>query len=210
MLGIHDFDLFVIAGILLNLAPGQDTFYILGRSIAGGRQAGVISVFGVSTGTVIHTIAAALGLSTLLATSASAFTIVKFAGAAYLIYLGVRMLLSKSEPIADPKSSAAIQSNAWTIYRQGVLSNVLNPKVALFFLAFLPQFIDADSGHSVLAFLVLGGTFVATGTMWCLVLAIGAAHFREFFIRTPSARTLLDRCIGGLFIALGVRLAVAR
>jgi len=209
MIGIHDFWLFLISGVLLNLTPGQDTFYILGRSIAGGARVGVVSVLGITTGSIVHTIAAALGLSALLAASALAFAIVKFAGAAYLIYLGGKMLLAKTTALADDILSPHTL-NYWAAYRQGVLSNVLNPKVALFFIAFLPQFIDANAPHKVLAFLTLGGTFVFTGALWCLVLALGAARFRSFFVRNPSARVIVDRTVGGLFVALGVRLAVTR
>jgi threonine/homoserine/homoserine lactone efflux protein len=209
MLGIHDFWLFLLSGILLNLTPGQDTFYILGRSIAGGRRVGFLSVLGIATGSIVHTLAAALGLSTLLATSTTAFSIVKFAGAAYLIYLGVRLLLSRSATIVE-ETPSPVSSHYWSAYRQGVLSNVLNPKVALFFIAFLPQFIAVDSSHKVAAFLALGGTFVFTGTVWCMVLAIGAARFREFFVRNPSARAVIDRCVGGVFVALGLRLAVTK
>src|SRR5882724_4726473 len=182
MLGIHDFWLFLASGVVLNLTPGQDTFYILGRSIAGGTRIGVVSVLGITTGSSVHTIAAALGLSALLATSALAFTIVKFTGAAYLVYLGARMLFSKTQTVAGDASQSK-DDDYWAAYRQGVLSIVLNPKVALFFIALLPQFIDADAAHKVVSFLALGGTFVLTGTRWCLVLAFGAARFREFFIR---------------------------
>jgi threonine/homoserine/homoserine lactone efflux protein len=209
MFGIHDFWLFLLSGILLNLAPGQDTFYILGRSIAGGTRIGIVSVLGIATGSMVHTLAAALGLSTLLAASPTAFTIVKFAGAAYLVYLGARMLLTKSSALSI-ESGTARSGDFLSAYRQGVLSNVLNPKVALFFIAFLPQFIDVDAPRKILAFLALGGTFVFTGTLWCLVLALSAARFRTFFVNNPSARTIVDRCVGGVFVALGARLAFAR
>ena len=208
MLGIHDFWLFLLSGILLNLAPGQDTFYILGRSLAGGTRIGVVSVLGIGTGSIVHTLAAALGLSTLLAASPTAFTIVKLAGAAYLIYLGAKMLFAKSSALTLKEQAA--QSDFLGAYRQGVLSNVLNPKVALFFIAFLPQFINIDTTHKIAAFLALGGTFVLTGTLWCLVLAFGAARFRTFFVNNPSVRAIVDRCVGGVFVALGVRLAFAR
>jgi len=140
--GTQNLALFVVSGFLLNLTPGQDTFYIVGRSLAQGRRAGVLSVFGITSGCVVHTVAAAFGLSAILATSAHAFLAVKLAGAAYLAYLGVRMLLDRS-----PASGIAELpvERSWAIYRAGVLTNVLNPKVAIFFLAFLPQFVDATS-----------------------------------------------------------------
>src|SRR2546422_3811199 len=138
MLGIHDYWLFVATGVLLNLTPGQDTLYILGRSLAQGRQIGVASALGISAGSVVHTLAAALGLSAVLATSASAFLVLKVVGAVYLVYLGVRMLITRTA--AFGATDIADSVDTWTAFRQGMLTNVLNPKVALFFLALMPQF----------------------------------------------------------------------
>ena len=207
MLGIHDYWLFVLAGVLLNLTPGQDTFYILGASIAQGRRVGIASALGICSGCVVHTLAAAAGLSAILATPAAAFVIVKLAGAAYLIYLGVRYIMARDHDVAVAPS--AVSRDAWRAFRQGVVTNVLNPKVALFFLAFLPQFIDRDSPDKIAAFVALGLTFVATGTAWCLFLAVGAASVRRFFAGHPGAFTRLSRFAGGLFVLLGLRLAVA-
>lgn len=207
MLGIHDYGLFVVAGVLLNLTPGQDTFYILGSSIAQGRRIGVASALGICSGCIVHTLAAAAGLSAILATSATAFVVVKLAGAGYLIYLGVRFILARDHPASSPTSIAS--GNAWRAYRQGVVTNVLNPKVALFFLAFLPQFIDPGSPTKIAAFVALGLTFIATGTAWCLFLAIAAASVRRFFAGRPKAFTRLSQAAGTLFVLLGVRLAVS-
>jgi threonine/homoserine/homoserine lactone efflux protein len=207
MLGIHDYWLFLGTGILLNLTPGQDTLYILGSSIASGRRIGLASALGISVGCIVHTIAAALGLSAILATSATAFLAVKLIGAAYLVYLGVRALTASAGTILTLSDSTA--SPARSAFRRGILTNVLNPKVALFFLALLPQFIDVDSPTKVEAFLVLGLTFVATGTVWCLFLAVAAARIRGFFIQHPRALTGLSRASGALFVFLGLRLAAA-
>ena len=206
MLGIHDYGLFVLAGVLLNLTPGQDTFYILGSSIARGRRVGVASALGICSGCIVHTLAAAAGLSAILATSATAFAVVKLAGAAYLVYLGVRFVLAR-DPAVLPTASAA--SDAGKAFRQGVVTNVLNPKVALFFLAFLPQFIDHESPAKIAAFVALGLTFVATGTAWCLFLALAAASVRRFFAGHPKAYVRLSQAAGALFVVLGIRLAVA-
>ena len=204
MFGIHDFTLFLAAGILLNLTPGPDTVYILGRSIAHGRRAGVASALGICVGSIFHTGAAALGLSAFLATSAWAFTAVKFAGAGYLIFLGVRTLVQRRE---NAPVSAEFKANAASAaFRQGILTNILNPKVALFFLAFLPQFIDAATPSKLAAFLVLGLTFVITGTIWCLILAWFASSLST---RLRGNATILNRAVGSLFILLGLRLAVA-
>ncbi|HEV8017473.1 MAG TPA: LysE family translocator [Steroidobacteraceae bacterium] len=211
MLGIHDYWLFIVSGVLLNLTPGQDTMYILGRSLTGGLRCGVASALGIATGSIIHTLAAAAGLSVLLATSPVAFTAVKLCGGAYLIYLGGRLFFTRhpANATGDLQSDAPLGS-AWLAFGQGVLTNVLNPKVALFFLALLPQFISPASPSKTLAFLALGATFITTGTIWCLILAVGAARLRSFFARNPNVRTLIDRASGGLFMLLGTRLAWSR
>lgn len=209
MLGIHHYWLFIATAVLLILTPGQDTFFILGRSLSGGRPAGVAAALGISAGSVLHTFAAALGLSALLATSQSAFMAVKFAGAAYLVYIGVRALVARAKGLPGGDSGAGAGGN-WSAFRQGILSNVLNPKVALFFLALMPQFIDSSSDQKVLAFLALGLTFVTLGVIWCVVLAIAAAKLRGAFLRRPSMAGVLNRIAGVMFIALGLKLATAR
>ena len=207
MFGIHDFGLFLAAGVLLNLTPGPDTVYILGRSIAHGRRAGVASAFGICAGSIFHTCAAAFGLSAFLATSAWAFSAVKLAGAVYLIFLGVRTLLRTDQDLHVPAKFE--QSDQAAAFRQGVLTNILNPKVALFFLAFLPQFIDSATPAKMAAFLVLGLTFVTTGTIWCLVLAWFAATFSARLRGNATVAALLNRAVGSLFVFLGLRLAFA-
>src|SRR5437588_8910526 len=207
MFGIHDFALFITTGILLNLTPGPDTLYILGRSIAHGCRAGVASALGICLGSIFHTGAAALGLSAFLATSAWAFTAVKLTGAAYLIFLGVRALLHGAQPMSVPAEFKT--NNVSAAFRQGILTNVLNPKVALFFLAFLPQFIDSAAPSKLAAFLVLGLTFVTTGTIWCLILAWFASAFSARLRGNPTVATFLNRAVGSLFVLLGLRLAVA-
>src|SRR4051794_16171779 len=156
MPGIHHYWLFIATAVVLVITPGQDTFFILGRSLSGGRPAGIAAVLGVTVGSVVHTCLAALGLSALLTTSPYAFMAVKFAGAAYLFFLGAKMLLTRASgwPGADPGGAPGLKS----AFRSGILSNLLNPKVALFFLALMPQFIDAGSAHKVLAFFALGLT----------------------------------------------------
>jgi threonine/homoserine/homoserine lactone efflux protein len=208
-LGIHHYWAFLVTGILLNLVPGQDSMFILGRSLSGGLRSGVAAAVGISVGSLIHTSAAALGLSAILATSTAAFAAVKWAGAAYLVFLGMRMLLAKpADSIGD--SAPLPTRGAWTSLRQGIFTNVLNPKVALFFLALLPQFIDPMSAHKTLAFMALGATFVTTGTIWCLTLAAAAARLRALLTRKPQLRTMINRVAGGLFVALGARLAWSR
>ncbi|MEW6301914.1 MAG: LysE family translocator [Verrucomicrobiota bacterium] len=208
MFGIHDFGVFLVAGILLNLTPGPDTFYILGRSLAQGRSAGIASALGIGAGTLVHTFAAALGLSAIIATSATAFLAVKLAAAAYLIYLGARLLLTRASATAIPATFTT--SGFRAVFRQGLLTNVLNPKVALFFLAFMPQFIAADSPSKFAAFITLGLCFVVTGTLWCLCLAWFAALLGNRLRGNPSFSTALNRMAGALFVVLGLRLAAAK
>ena len=208
MFGIHHFGLFLAAGILLNLTPGPDTVYILGRSIAQGREAGVASALGISLGSIFHTCAAALGLSAILATSALAFGAIKLLGGAYLIFLGIRLLLDRRKQLSLPANFR--RRTTLAAFRQGVLTNVLNPKVALFFLAFLPQFIDPASNMKIAAFVALGLTFVTTGTIWCLILASFASALSERLRANEMVGHWLNRAAGALFIFLGLRLATAK
>ena len=209
MLGIHHYWLFIATAVVLVLTPGQDTFFILGRSIASGRSAGIAAALGITVGSIGHTLLAALGLSALLATSPYAFTAVKFAGAAYLFYIGVRALLSRSNGLSGEDANAG-DDGRWSAFRQGIVTNLLNPKVALFFLALMPQFISADSNYKVAAFIVLGLSFMTLGLAWCLVLAVGASSLRGLFLRRPSMASILNKVAGSMFIALGLRLATAR
>jgi len=205
MFGIHDFGLFLATGILLNLTPGPDTVYILGRSIAQGREAGIASALGISLGSIFHTCAAALGLSAILATSALAFGTIKLIGGTYLIFLGFKMILDRRKQLSLP--SHFRRRTTLAAFRQGVLTNILNPKVALFFLAFLPQFIDPASNMKIAAFITLGLTFVTTGTIWCLILAWFASVFSERLRANQTISQWLSRTAGALFVFLGLRLA---
>ena len=207
MLGITNFWAFVFAGILLNLTPGSDTMYILGRSLAGGVRAGVVSALGITTGSILHTLLAALGLSVILAESAVAFTLVKFVGAAYLTYLGVRYFLKGNGIETGAKHSSA---SSRRVYLSGVLTNLFNPKVALFFLAFLPQFIDIESKHSFYSFIILGLTFTLTNAIWCTLLALFSATFSKRLRSSTGLQTWLNRVTGMVFILLGVRLFLSR
>ena len=208
MFGIHNFELFLAAGILLNLTPGPDTAYILGRSVAQGRDAGIASALGICVGSIFHTFAAALGLSAILATSAVAFTAIKLLGGAYLVFLGIKMILDRRKQLSLPSNFRWRTTAA--AFRQGVFTNVLNPKVALFFLAFLPQFIDPASNMKVLAFLALGLTFVTTGTIWCLILAWFASAVSERLLRNETVGQWLNRAAGALFLFLGAHLATTK
>jgi threonine/homoserine/homoserine lactone efflux protein len=209
MFGIHDLALFVVSGLLLNIMPGPDSLLIMTRSATQGWRAGSAAALGIGTGTFVHIFAAALGLSAILATSAAAFTVVKLLGAAYILYLAVGMLLSKrGNGVAKRLAIAPLPLRR--IYAQGILTNVLNPKVALFFLAFVPQFIDANAPHKALAFLLLGAIFNINGMLWCHALALFTAQARARLKLNPAVTQWLNRATGGLFVWLGVKLALAK
>jgi len=205
MLGIQDIALFIAAGLLLNITPGPDIAYIVGRSVQLGWRGGAAAALGIGAGCLVHIVAAAVGLSALLATSSAAFVAVKYAGAAYLCYVGVQMLLARdrSHGAKQPEEISTTRAVFW----QGALTNALNPKVALFFLAFLPQFVAASAPNKPLAFLLLGVLFNVNGTIWNLGVAAFAAKIgRAFGSSTLSA--WINRALGGLFVYLGVRLAL--
>jgi threonine/homoserine/homoserine lactone efflux protein len=209
LLGVHDLGLFVVSGLLLNIMPGPDSLLIMTRSATQGWRAGSAAALGIGTGTFVHIAAAALGLSAILATSAAAFTVVKLLGAAYILYLAVGMLLSKrGDGVAASLTIAPLPYRR--IYAQGILTNVLNPKVALFFLAFVPQFIDANAPHKALAFLILGAIFNINGMLWCHALALFTATTSARLKLNPAVTQWLNRATGGLFVWLGVKLALAK
>jgi threonine/homoserine/homoserine lactone efflux protein len=206
MPGVHDLWLFVLSGLLLNITPGPDTAYIVGRSVQLGWRGGTAAALGVGAGCLVHVAAAAIGLSALLAASSAAFAAIKLIGAAYLLYLGIRMLLSAPRPSTAAETGDALPLRQ--LFWQGALTNALNPKVALFFLAFLPQFVDAASPHKALAFLLLGVLFDLNGTLWNLAVAAFAARAAGRLRRSETALRWLNRVLGGIFIALGVRVAL--
>lgn len=211
MLGTHDLALFVVSGLLLNVTPGADTLYIVGRSATEGARAGAVAALGIGAGCCVHALAAALGLSALLAASAAAFTVVKLVGAAYLVWLGATLLMARPASRARTRSDGgtAPHTPLWTVFMQGLLTNVLNPKVALFFLAFLPQFVVPQAGGNIAAFLFLGLVFNVNGTLWNLLVAWTAARLGRRLQVGGRWSTWLRRLAGGAFIALGIQLALA-
>jgi threonine/homoserine/homoserine lactone efflux protein len=207
MLGIHELWLFVLSGLLLNITPGPDTAYIIGRTIQLGWRGGAAAALGISCGCLVHVLGAAIGLSALLMASSTAFLAVKLVGAAYLMLTGLQMLLSRAKPVAAI-TEAGGETLISRVFWQGALTNILNPKVALFFLAFLPQFVAADSPHKALAFLTLGLIFITTGTLWCFGIAAFAARAAGRIRQSTSVITWINRSLGGLFVYLGVRVAM--
>lgn len=205
MFGIQNLYLFLVSCILLNITPGQDTMYIVGRSVAQGRKAGMFSVLGIMSGVLIHTLFAALGLSVILATSSLAFSIVKYAGAGYLIWIGVGFLRN-GENVNNLEAVEKKHLKSWKIYRQGVLTNLLNPKVALFFLSFLPQFVNPEAGFIFTPFIALGMVFFTTGSIWCIILVYGSSWLTDRFRNSKAMGGMLKKLTGILFIGLGIKL----
>jgi threonine/homoserine/homoserine lactone efflux protein len=199
--------------MLLNIMPGPDTILILSRSAAGGRVAGLSATAGIVSGTFVHIFAAAFGLSAILATSANAFTLVKLIGAAYLCYLGFSMLVKsfgyRRASVATRADVRPAGASLRKCFAQGFLSNVLNPKVALFFLAFVPQFIVPSAQNKPLAFLFLGTLFNFNGMLWAIFLALAAASISERAKAFVILRIWFERTVGALFVGLGVRLALS-
>ena len=206
MLGTHDLALFILSGLLLNITPGPDMLYIAGRSTAQGARAGAAAALGVGAGVFVHITAAALGVSALLIASATAFAILKLAGAAYLVFVGLSLLRGSAVARDAPRARLA-PAPMRAIFIQGFVTNALNPKVALFFLAFLPQFIDAGAPSKPLAFVLLGVIFNVQATLWNLFVAWSTARMTH----AVPARAIawFNRCIGAFFVYLGVRLALA-
>jgi RhtB (resistance to homoserine/threonine) family protein len=205
--------LFIAAGLLLNLTPGPDVLYIVSNALRSGARAGVVAGLGITAGCFVHVFAAAVGVSALLAASATAFTVLKWVGAAYLVWVGVKLLLAKAGSAGwVGESTAACDSSdtasMWAVFRGGFLTNVLNPKVAIFFLAFVPQFIAPDTEQKALAFVLLGTLFnvnsIAVNSAWALAAAWMARHGS-----VQRGMHWLDRVAGAMFIGFGLKLAVS-
>lgn len=208
MFGIHDLTLFIISGLLLNIMPGPDSLLIMARSATQGWRAGVAAAAGIGAGTMVHVLAAAIGLSAILATSATAFTIVKYIGAAYILWMAIGLLRARR---TDVQAAVAVPPLPYRkIFVQGLLTNTLNPKVAIFFLAFVPQFIDAQAPDKALAFIILGCIFNINGMLWCVSLALFTAFASSRIKVSPGVALWLNRVTGGLFIWLGVKLALSK
>ena len=199
------FLLFMGVSWALIIAPGPDMLYVITRGMAHGRRAGVLSAVGVVCGILVHTTAAAFGLTLILQTSAFAFLFVKFAGAAYLIYLGIRAWLEKSTFTLETAPPAVTSK---TLFWQGVLSNVLNPKIAIFFLAFLPQFVDQGSSQVTSQMVLLGLTFACFGLCFLLVVGYSSGAIGKWLTGRPQYAQFFQRLAGGILLGLGIRLAL--
>ncbi|HDR7798491.1 TPA: LysE family translocator [Bacillus tropicus] len=202
MYGIINYEVFLLTGILLNLIPGADTMYIVGRSVSQGRKAGVYSVFGIITGSLVHTLLVAFGLSIILTKSVVLFNTIKVIGVIYLVYLGIKMILDKTNIAFQAPSN---KLNIRKIYLQGLLTSLTNPKVSLFFIAFLPQFIDTKASGPI-PFIILGITFTVTGLLWCLFVAYFSSYVTKKLRGNQKVGMILNKVTGLIFIGMGLKL----
>ena len=215
------FTLFVLTGLALNLTPGPDMLYVLASGAKGGRPNGIVAAVGIGVGGLVHTALAAVGLSALIVSSANAFAVVKYLGAAYLVYVGAKALIAKrgtpSQPHPQPQALSdelrdsnpvAPKTTLSQAFARGVLTNVLNPKVAIFFLAFVPQFVDPARGHIAAQFAILGTMFCISGSLVNAAVGWLSGSARHWFETRRGWNRTLDRVTGAVFVALGIRLAL--
>jgi threonine/homoserine/homoserine lactone efflux protein len=198
---------FAIATLILNLTPGPDMMYVIARSLGQGRRAGIVSALGIGAGCVFHTFAVTVGIAAVLRSSPVAFQVIRYSGAVYLIYLGIRLILRRRSEgeVAEAAPSAPLAA----IFRQGVITNILNPKVVLFYLAFLPQFVQPSRGSATLQLAVLGIYIIISGTIVNLIVAY-LSGVAGNFLRRGHNIARMERASGAVFIALGLRVGLAR
>ncbi|HLW55428.1 MAG TPA: LysE family translocator [Candidatus Angelobacter sp.] len=206
MIETHKLGIFLTASLLLAATPGPGMLYVLSRTLAGGRRQGILSSLGTLLGGMVHVVAAAAGLSVVLATSAVAFSVVKFAGAAYLIYLGIDLIRKAGR---ETDTALTVAAPRHSPFLQGVLTEALNPKTALFFLSFIPQFVSRHGGHAFAGFVVLGLISVSLNTLGDVTAVILAAPLQRLFARSPRARVRQRQTSGAAMVALGAYVALS-
>jgi threonine/homoserine/homoserine lactone efflux protein len=204
---VENFWVFALTGLLLNLTPGNDMLYVIARSSGQGTKAGIISALGIGAGCIVHILAAVIGLSALITQSATAFEIIKYIGAAYLVYLGVKSFLSKKHSIKIDRNIRKLSYKK--IFWQGFMTNVLNPKVALFFLAFLPQFINIYKANTSLQILFLGTWFDVVGTLVNVFVAVLFGKIAAWLSKSPTFIQWQERITGIILIGLGIKVALS-
>ena len=205
----HTIALFMVSALALNISPGPSILYILSRCVGLGRKAGVVSVLGLATASVIHAVAAALGLSTLFIYSPLAFSLLRYLGALYLVYLGVHGFFSGGPLGAATAIATGPQLSLWAVYRQGIVTDLLNPKVALFFVAFLPQFVDPSVGSPAFQILFFGLLFNVTGVPVNLLVAYAGGSLAGLLVRRPRWARAQTWCSSAVLVGLGLRLALS-
>ncbi len=206
MEGILNYKLFLLSSIMIVAIPGQDFLYVMSRGMALGKKAGVISAIGISAGLMVHTLLAAFGLSVIIQTSAVAYMLIQYFGAAYLVYLGVKTLRTKGELNAEKPTKV----NSKNIFMQGVLTNVFNPKAVLVFIAFLPQFVDVHLSNPVSQLLFLGVTLSVVAVAWFSLVGYFAGFIGTFIKKNKSIQNVIRILSGSVLIGLGIRLAMQK
>ena len=207
MISTNDFLLFAFASLILNVTPGNDMLYVATRSTSQGVKAGIVSALGIAGGCIVHLVAAVIGLSAIIANSAIAFDIIKYAGAAYLIWLGIRSFLSRQNKFSVQNTLE--KTTLSKLFWQGVFTNVLNPKVALFFLAFLPQFIHPENGNTGLQILFLGLWFNFSGTIVNIVVAMLFGKLGNWLADKQAFIKWQNKITGLLLVGLGIKVALS-
>jgi threonine/homoserine/homoserine lactone efflux protein len=205
MIDLRTCVLFLVASLAAIAAPGPDILYVLSRGISGGKRTGSISALGIASGEVLHTVLAVFGLAALLQASAPAFMVVKYVGALYLVYLGIRLIGGRNQAALQSFSDAS----GWSVFRQGVLTNLFNPKAILFYVTFLPQFVNPSHGRAQFQLFALGLTFAVLDVIFLKALAHFAGHVNAWLKRKPENARRVRLGSGSLLIGLGVRLAVS-
>lgn len=210
MIAMEHLGLFLVAGVVLNLTPGPDVLYIVSQALRGGVRPGLVAALGITAGCFVHVAAAALGVGALLTASVMAFNALKWVGAAYLVWVGCRLLWRQASSDSNAVLSASVTpgvSALKTVFFNGFMTNVLNPKVALFFLAFVPQFIPAQASDPALTFVVLGCLFNLNGMIICMAWALAASWLAQHARVVQQGMHWLDRLAGVLFVGFGLKLA---
>jgi len=206
MLGIENFMTFMVTALLFIMTPGIDTVFVLNKSIGQGRKSGIVSAMGINTGVLTHTFLSAIGLTVLIAKSAIAFMVIKYIGAFYLIYIGVKKYRDTSVLFAD-NCVSEVKNSSKTDFWSGFFTNSLNPKVALFFLAFFPQFITPSKLEDPIPFVLLGITFAIIGVIWYVILTLFASTFSTKIKGNPNSGIWLNKISGFLFVLMGLQIA---
>lgn len=208
MFGIVNYEMYITSCIILCLIPGTDTMFILGQSIANDRKTGIFSALGICSGVLVHTTLVTLGLSVILKNSPLAFNAVKVMGAVYLLYMGVKSVRTKESVLADDLNHS--KGTLKKAYIQGMITDVLNPKVALFFLAFLPQFVNPESSYGAISFAILGLTSFVCSIIWCIALSLFASLVAGFLKKRKGFSNVMNKVSGSIFILLGLNLLRAK
>lgn len=209
-MGMQHFSVFLVSALIFAMTPGLDTVLILNRSLTAGRGAGLYSTLGINAGALVHTLLAAFGLSLLIARSAPLFMALRYAGTVYLIYLGASKMLSRNHGGGEALGTKEKAAGPWYCFLTGITTNLLNPKVILFFLAFFPQFVHPDHIDNPLPYLILGSSYAVIGLGWYALVSLFASAFSARLLRRRGFKAWMERVSGALFVLMGVRVFMTK